>query len=175
MTLVTEKMKARAEVYHGNEVCRRKFMLLLADTGLPVGLLTLGDIEECGHVKELGFVWLKNKQKKEHKFENVVVWFDTEVTAYCERNKIKNLTGVKAKEFLIWISLCEIYVNGSSPNGSITFKTPAGLSKSFPVRCSRMIVVIDRNNNEELKEDEGKKSNLRSSVTNLNNIIQTIV
>lgn len=108
-------------------------MLLLADIGLPVGFLTLEDIEECGYVKEIGFVWLKHKQKKEHKFENVVVWFDTEVTAYLERNKIKNLTGVKAKEFLIWISLCEIYVNVSSPNVRITFKTPAGLSKSFPI------------------------------------------
>lgn len=150
MTLVTEKMKARAEVYHGDEVCRRKFMLLLAGIGLPVGLLTLGDIEECGHVKELGFVWLKHKQKKKHKFENVVVWFDTEVTAYFERNKIKNLTGVKAKEFLIWISLCEIYVNDSSPNGSITFKTPAGLSKSFPISL--------------FQDDRGdRNNNLRSS------------
>ncbi|XP_031252953.1 uncharacterized protein LOC116110879 [Pistacia vera] len=135
MSVVTEEMKAKAEVYHGDETCREKFMLLLADNGLPVGLLTIHqDIEECGYVKELGFVWLKHKEKSEHRFDNVAVLFDIEVTAYFEQNRIKNLTGVKAKEFLIWISLREIYVNYDSPNGSnITFKTPSGLSKSLPL------------------------------------------
>lgn len=135
-SLVTEEMKAKAEVYYGAETCRDKFMLLLADNGLPLGLLTIHhqDIEECGYVKELGFVWLKHKEKRELKFDNVDVVFDIEVTAYFEQNRIKNLTGVKAREFLIWISLREIYVNNNSPNGSnITFRTPSGLSKSFPL------------------------------------------
>ncbi|GLT49232.1 hypothetical protein SLA2020_228030 [Shorea laevis] len=52
-------------------------------------------------------------------------------------NKIRNLTGVKAREFLIWINLTEICVedgdDSPSPSGFITFKTLAGLSKSFPL------------------------------------------
>ncbi|KAK8634943.1 hypothetical protein V6N13_022823 [Hibiscus sabdariffa] len=65
------------------------------------------------------------------KFEDVAVSYDAKVTAYFEPNKIKNLTGVKAKEFIIWITLTNIYVDQSS---SVTFKMNlVGLSKSFPV------------------------------------------
>ncbi|KAJ4721958.1 Protein of unknown function, DUF538 [Melia azedarach] len=153
---VTEAMKAKAEVYHGDETCRAKFTLLLADIGLPVGLMTIEDIEECGYVKEIGFVWLKQKQKKEHKFENVVVWFDAEVTAYFEKKKIKKLTGVKAKEFLIWISVCEIYV-GDDNGSSITFKTPAGLSKAFPISVFQSGDIQDRDDWNEVKKMEQRR------------------
>ncbi|KAI9195621.1 hypothetical protein LWI28_016709 [Acer negundo] len=76
-------MKGKAEVCHGDERCREKFMLLLAEIGFPAGLLALQHIEECGYVKEVGFVWLrlqkeKEEEKKEHRFENVccglIVW-----------------------------------------------------------------------------------------------------
>lgn len=132
MSLLTAEMKAKAEVYQGNEICRKMFALLLTQKGLPDGLLTMEDIEEAGYVKEVGFVWLKHTKKKELKFANIVVCYDTIVTAYLQPNRIKNLTGVKAKECLIWISLNEIVVNDSSAR-LITFKTLAGLSKSFPV------------------------------------------
>ncbi|KAK0606922.1 hypothetical protein LWI29_006341 [Acer saccharum] len=151
MSLVTEEMKGKAEVCHGEERCKEKLMLLLAEIGFPAGLLGLQHIEECGYVKEVGFVWLRlhkeeeEEEKKEHRFENVVLRFDSVVTAYFEPRKIKKLTGVKAKEFLIWISLCEIYVgndssssSSTSSNGSITFKTSAaGISKSFPISMFR--------------------------------------
>ncbi|KAL5781918.1 hypothetical protein ACOSP7_006947 [Xanthoceras sorbifolium] len=134
-------MKAKAEVYHGDEICRDKFMLLLSEIGLPAGLLALQHIEECGYVKEVGFVWLRlrKEEKNEHRFDNnVVLRFDNVVTAYFEPKKIKKLTGVKAKEFLIWFPLCEIYVDVNDSSSlkvsNITFKTSAaGLSKSFPV------------------------------------------
>ncbi|TXG71448.1 hypothetical protein EZV62_000027 [Acer yangbiense] len=159
MSPVTEEMKGKAEVCHGDERCKEKFMLLLAEIGFPAGLLALQHIEECGYVKEVGFVWLrlhkeKEEEKKEHRFENVVLRFDTVVTAYFEPRKIKKLTGVKAKEFLIWISLCEIYVgndssSSTSSNGYITFKTSAaGISKSFPISMFR------NRDREEEEEDE---------------------
>lgn len=137
--MVTEAMKAKAEVYHGDKTCREKFGSLLSEIGLPNRLLSNQEIEECGYVKDTGFVWLKHKQKEEKgrnqerfRFDNVVVCFEDEVTAYFEPNKIKKLTGVKAKEFVVWISLGEIHVNRSS--GLITFKTQVGLlSKSLPL------------------------------------------
>lgn len=139
--MVTEAMKAKAEVYHGDKTCREKFGSLLSEIGLPNRLLSTQEIEECGYVKDTGFVWLKHKQKEEKgrnqdrfrlRFDNVVVCFEDEVTAYFEPNKIKKLTGVKAKEFVVWISLGEIHVNRSS--GLITFMTQVGLlSKSLPL------------------------------------------
>ncbi|PSS00240.1 26S proteasome non-ATPase regulatory subunit like [Actinidia chinensis var. chinensis] len=102
--------------------------------GLPNGLLPLEDMVECGYVKDTGFVWLKQKNKIEHKFEEIgkLTSYATEVTAYCEPNKIKKLTGVKAKELLIWITLSDLYLN-DPPTGKITFKSTTGLSRSFPV------------------------------------------
>lgn len=134
MSFLTEELKSKAEVYYGDRVCREKFSLLLAEIGLPDGLLTIQDIEECGYVKEIGFVWLKLEKKKEHKFDNILVSYDTVVTAYVEPNKIKNLTGVKARDFLVWFNLTEIYVKGNNPEGPIiTFKSLVGLSISFPL------------------------------------------
>ncbi|ESQ32334.1 hypothetical protein EUTSA_v10005030mg [Eutrema salsugineum] len=165
--MVTEAMKAKAEVYHGDKTCREKFGSLLSEIGLPNRLLSNQEIEECGYVKDTGFVWLKHKKKKEEKkryqevfrFDNVVVCFEDEVTAYFEPNKIKKLTGVKAKEFVVWISLGEIHVNRSS--GLITFKTQVGLlSKSLPLSLFEDIQVVH-----DVKE-KPKKVQQKSNNTN---------
>ncbi|XP_022719548.1 uncharacterized protein LOC111277393 [Durio zibethinus] len=135
MSLVTEEIKASAsEIYHGDEICQEKSKFLLQEVGMPRGLLPLKDIEECGYVKDTGFVWLKQKKSITHKFDKIgkLVSYAPEVTAVVEQNKIKKLTGVKTKELLIWITLSDIYVD-DPPTGKITFKTPAGLSRSFPV------------------------------------------
>lgn len=107
---------------------------LLEEMGMPRGLLPLKDIEECGYVKETGFVWLKQKKSITHKFEKIgkPVSYATEVTAVIEKNRIKKLNGVKSKELLIWVTLSDIYVDDPA-TGKITFKTPAGLSRSYPV------------------------------------------
>ncbi|XP_073023884.1 uncharacterized protein [Primulina eburnea] len=134
MSLITDEIRASAsELYHGHDICTEKSQFLLTEVGLPNGLLPLQDIEECGYVKETGFVWLIQKKKCEHKFEKIgkQVQYAREVTAYAEPNKIKKLTGVKAKELLIWLSLSEITVD-DPPTGKITFKTPTGMYRTFP-------------------------------------------
>ncbi|KEH32353.1 hypothetical protein MtrunA17_Chr4g0068821 [Medicago truncatula] len=147
MPLLTDELKSKAEVYYGDKVCREKFSLLLAEKGLPDGLLTIQDIEECGHVKEIGFVWLKLGKKMESKFDNILVCYDSVVTAYVEPNKIKNLTGVKARDFLVWFTLQEIYVKPVKKGGSfITFKSLVGLSMSFPVSLFQAGKLEDKEN-----------------------------
>ena len=135
MSVATEEIKAKgAEVYKGDEICQEKSKELLKEIGLPNGLLPLKDIEECGIVRETGYVWLKQRKNTTHKFEKIgkLVSYATEVTAVVEKNKIKKLTGVKTKELLIWVSLSDIYVD-DPPTGKITFQTPAGLFRTFPV------------------------------------------
>ena len=146
MSLVTEEIRAKAEIYHGDEICQEKSKFLLKEIALPNGLLPLKDIEECGYVKETGFVWLKQKKATTHKFEKIgkLVSYATEVTAIAEPNKIKKLTGIKTKELLVWISLSDIYVD-DPPTGKITFKTPAGLSRSFPVSAFEVEEVVKEN------------------------------
>ncbi|KAE9599209.1 hypothetical protein Lalb_Chr15g0089081 [Lupinus albus] len=133
MSMVTEKLKAKAEMYYGDQVSREKFSSLLSEIGLPDGLLAMQDIEEYGYVKEKGFVWLKLEKKREQRFDNILVCYDTLVTAYVEPNRIKNLTGVKAKDFLVWFTLTEIHVKGPPQGLVITFKSLVGLSLSFPL------------------------------------------
>ncbi|MBA0752438.1 hypothetical protein Gogos_001275 [Gossypium gossypioides] len=135
MSLVTEEIKASAsEIYHGDEICQEKSKFLLEEVGMPRGLLPLRDIEECGYVKDTGFVWLKQKKSITHKFEKIgkLVSYATEVTAVVEKGKIKKLTGVKTKELLVWITLSDIQVD-DPPTGKITFKIPSGLFRTFPV------------------------------------------
>ncbi|OMO53451.1 hypothetical protein CCACVL1_28631 [Corchorus capsularis] len=154
---VTQEMKARAEVCYGDETCREKFSFLLEQKGLPSGLLTLQDIQECGYVKETGFVWLRHNKKRDlYKFEDVVISFDDEITAFFEPNKIKKLTGVKAKGFMLWVTLTEIYVDqeeeSESPLASITFKTLAGFSRSFPASVFKVQTVSFHDEADEAKD-----------------------
>ncbi|KAL7119942.1 hypothetical protein ACP275_02G092700 [Erythranthe tilingii] len=140
MSAITDEIRASAsEMYHGDEICQEKSKWLLTEMGLPNGLLPLKDIEECGYVKETGFVWLKQKKKCDHRFVKInrPVQYATEVTAYVEPNRIKKLTGVKTKELLLWVTLSDISVD-DPPTGKITFKTPTGLFRTFPVEAFQL-------------------------------------
>ncbi|XP_057792231.1 uncharacterized protein LOC131009043 [Salvia miltiorrhiza] len=135
MSAITEEIRAAAsEMYRGDEICQEKSKFLLTEMGLPNGLLPLREIVEVGYIKDTGFVWLIQKKKRDHKFEKIGrhVQYATEVTAYVEQKKIKKLTGVKAKEMMMWLTICDIYID-DPPTGKITFKSPTGLSRSFPV------------------------------------------
>nr|GMD40635.1 uncharacterized protein LOC109182414 [Ipomoea batatas] len=135
MSQITEEIRSSAtELYKGDEICQEKSKFLLKEVGLPNGLLPMKDMEECGYVKDTGFVWLKSKKKTDHKFEQIgrAVQYSTEVTAYVEPGRIKKLTGVKAKELMLWLTLNEIRVD-DPPTGKIHFKTTTGLARTFPV------------------------------------------
>ena len=152
MSSVTEEIKAKAELYYGDELGQEKSKLLLKEVGMPNGLLPLRDIEECGYVRETGFVWLKQKKNSTHKFDKIgkLVSYATEVTAQVEAGKIKKLTGVKVRELLVWIVISEICLDGASSE-KVTFKTPAGLSRTFPFSA----FVIQ----EETSGKDGKENN----------------
>lgn len=132
---LSKDMVSDAEIYHGDETCREKLSLLLSELGLPTRLVTAQEsLEEYGFVRAIGLVWLKLRNRTEHRLvDNIIVSYDTVVSAYVEPRKIRRLTGVRAKEFLIWMKLSEIQVAEDQGFGSITFKTPVGLSRSFPV------------------------------------------
>ncbi|KAL3851485.1 hypothetical protein ACJIZ3_013367 [Penstemon smallii] len=123
-----------AEVYTGHELCKTKSVELLEKMNLPKGLLPLDNILEVGYNEETGFVWLKQKKSKTHVFRSIgrSVWYDAEVTGFIEDRRMKRLTGVKSKELLIWVTISNISIRDPS-SGNITFATPTGLSRAFPV------------------------------------------
>ncbi|KAM7470070.1 hypothetical protein LguiA_008253 [Lonicera macranthoides] len=158
MSLVTDEIRASAsEIYHGNDICNEKTKLLLKEVGLPNGLLPLKDIEEVGYVEKTGFVWLIQKQKIQHKWEKLTgreTRYATEVTALVEKNKIKKLTGVKTKEMMMWVTLSDIFVD-DPPTGKITFKTPTGLFRTFPVSAFEVEEVAKEEEKEKEKGSVG--------------------
>ncbi|VAI33824.1 uncharacterized protein [Triticum aestivum] len=122
---LVESHRAGAEVHKGNNICKQKTVELLEELGLPKGLFPMDDIEEVGHNCESGFVWMLQKKKNKHTFNklNQTVSYDTEVTAFVEKGKMKKVTGVKIEE----VSLVDVYVDESSAD-KVTVKTDTGLS-----------------------------------------------
>lgn len=126
--------RAGAEVAYGHEECLRRSVELLKELGFPSGVMPLQELEECGMVKETGFIWMKQKKPYEHFFEatNSRVVYATEVTAYVEKLRMKKMTGVKSKQLLLWVPIAEMSIE--DPKGKkICFKTPLGIGKSYPV------------------------------------------
>ncbi|MFS7907365.1 hypothetical protein Hanom_Chr04g00372311 [Helianthus anomalus] len=116
MSLVTQDIRASAShIYHGecDAICQENSKRLLKEMGLPNDLLTLQDIGEFGYLKNTGFVWLR--QKKPYKTKNekagAVSSQASEVTTYVEKFKIKKLTGVKARELMVWFAISEVSVD----------------------------------------------------------------
>ncbi|KAJ1690953.1 hypothetical protein LUZ63_015108 [Rhynchospora breviuscula] len=130
----TESHREGAEVYTGNELCKKKSIELLEELHLPRGLLPLNDMEEVGYNRSTGFVWLKQKKETTHNFKKIGrnVWYAKEVTAFVEEKKMKRMTGVKAKELLIWISLTSMVIEDPEEK-KLTFQTPTGIGRTFPV------------------------------------------
>ncbi|KAD6796139.1 hypothetical protein R6Q59_019991 [Mikania micrantha] len=126
-----ESHRENAEIYTGEALCKAKSRELLAKFSLPKGLIPLADVSEVGYNASTGFVWVRRMKKIDHIFRAIgrKVSYGCEVTAFVEDRRMRNLTGVKSKELLIWVTISDIRL---SESGKITFGTPAGLSRTFP-------------------------------------------
>ncbi|XP_010251568.1 PREDICTED: uncharacterized protein LOC104593432 [Nelumbo nucifera] len=128
-----EDERAGAEIVYGSEACYRHSIEMLQELGFPKGVLPLQDLEECGRVRETGFVWMKQKAPYEHFFvgTNTRVSYATEVTAYIEKFKMKKMTGIKSKQVLLWVPITEMSIEDPASK-KIYFKTSVGIGRSFP-------------------------------------------
>ncbi|KAL6206857.1 hypothetical protein ACLB2K_024103 [Fragaria x ananassa] len=129
-----------AEIHHGEDICKQKSHQLLDKMHLPRGLLPLDDLVEFGYNPTSGFVWLKQKKRKEHRFHAVgrTVSYDAEVMGFVEEHRMRRLSGVKSKEILIWVSITDIYVDPSTDPDKITFANGSGISRSFPITAFQL-------------------------------------
>ncbi|KAL1193740.1 hypothetical protein V5N11_014050 [Cardamine amara subsp. amara] len=123
-----------AEICNGGSNCKQKANEILSNMDLPKGLLPLDNMTEIGFNKSTGYVWIKMKNKVQHRFNAIGrnVSYDSEVTAFVENRKMRRLTGIKSKEILLWVTISEIFVNDQDTT-KITFANPTGLSRTFPV------------------------------------------
>lgn len=131
---IIEQQRDEAEIYKGEAICKQKTNLLLDEILLPRGLLPLDNIVEMGFNRLTGFVWLKQREKKVHRYNDIgrTVSFDTEVTAFVEEHQMRRVTGVKTKELFIWLPVSDIFINDPSSN-KISFANSSGVARSFPL------------------------------------------
>ncbi|KAF3778233.1 hypothetical protein EJ110_NYTH32646 [Nymphaea thermarum] len=129
-----DSMRGGAEIYVGEIECQKRAIQLLDEFGIPRGLLPLDNIVEVGIVRSEGFIWLRQKKRKDHYFEQIgrSASFAAEISAFIEPRRMKKVSGVKAKELLLWIGVSEMLVDNSS-SGNVHFKTQIGISRSFPI------------------------------------------
>ncbi|TMW86848.1 uncharacterized protein [Solanum lycopersicum] len=128
--------KEGAIVKKGHEEGLKMALSLLEEYQLPAGLLPLADVIEVGFVKTTGYMWILQTKKVEHNFKMIskLVSYGAEITGYVEKNRIKKLKGVKAKELMLWPPVGDISVD-NPPTGKIHFKSLAGITKTFPVEA----------------------------------------
>ncbi len=139
--VMTEKEEARVE--KGPESLEEAIKLI-EEFRLPGGLLPLENVVECGYIKETGYVWITQKKAIQHTFKKISkqVSYGENITAYLEKGRLKKLTGVKAKELLLWVSIVDISLENPDAEPSekeedakIHFKSFAGIGKTFPVNA----------------------------------------
>lgn len=120
----------------GHEEGLKMAVSLLQEFEIPAGLLPLADVIEVGYVKATGYMWIKQKKKLNHQFKMVgkLVSYDTEITGFISKKKIKKLKGAQVKELILWPPVCEITVD-DPPTGKIHFKSLAGITMTFPVEA----------------------------------------
>ncbi|PQM42478.1 uncharacterized protein Pyn_03989 [Prunus yedoensis var. nudiflora] len=123
-------------VKKGHEEGLKLAVSILQKFELPQGVLPLVGVIEVGFVESTGYMWIVQEKKVEHEFKLIskLVSYDTEITGYVEKKRIKKLKGVKAKELVLWPPVSEITVD-EPPTGKIHFKSLAGITRTFPVEA----------------------------------------
>lgn len=155
LAIAENKEKQGAEIIYGADECYRHSQELLNELGFPLGVLPLKDLEECGLVRETGFVWMKQKAPYEHFFKgtNTRVRYDSEVTAYVEDKKMRRMTGIRSKQMMLWVPIVEMTMEAGE---KIYFKSAVGIGRSFPASA-----FVDK---EEVEKKEKKSSNAEGEV-----------
>uniref|UniRef100_A0A0E0R1F3 DUF538 family protein n=1 Tax=Oryza rufipogon TaxID=4529 RepID=A0A0E0R1F3_ORYRU len=125
------KEREGAEVVSGAVECFKQSMELMRALGFPEGMMPLRGLEECGLVRETGFVWMRQKAPYEHYFRGTGtrVRYDVEVTAFVEEGRMKRMTGVRSKQLMLWVPIVEMSLDGAD---RVYFKSNVGIGRSFP-------------------------------------------
>ncbi|KAJ1294822.1 hypothetical protein BS78_01G175700 [Paspalum vaginatum] len=128
-----DKQREGAEIITGAEACFAHSKQMLTALGFPGGVMPLRGLEECGWVRDTGFVWMRQKAPYEHYFRGTGtrVRYDAEVTAYVEDGRMKRMTGVRSKQVMLWVPIVEMSLDGDRRD-KIYFKSNVGIGRSFP-------------------------------------------
>ncbi|VAH05261.1 unnamed protein product [Triticum turgidum subsp. durum] len=96
------KQREGAEIITGAEACYEHSKELLKGLGFPGGVMPLRGLDECGLVRETGYV---------------------------EEGRMKRMTGVRSKQMMLWVPIVEMSLDGAD---KVYFKSNVGIGRSFP-------------------------------------------
>lgn len=156
------KEREGAEVITGAEACYAHSKQMLKALGFPGGVMPLRGLEECGWVRETGFVWMRQKAPYEHYFRGTAtrVRYDAEVTAYVEEGRMKRMTGVRSKQVMLWVPIVEMSLDGDKRD-KVYFKSNVGIGRSYPASAfpdeDEEEAAEPKKEEEEKKEENGDK------------------
>ena len=113
----------------GHDLCFRNAADLLEAMGLPGGLLPLENVIDCGFDKTSGTMWIRQKKKTQHYFRRIgrMVSYDTEIRARIGDHRLHSISGVKAKEFLVWTPIFDV----SAIEDKLKFRSYGGILRTF--------------------------------------------
>lgn len=126
--------RENAVVVTGKVAIKKKMSELLKKAKFPLGVMPVDEAVELGHNPSTGFLWVIRKKKLEHFFKGInrKATLDTEVTGFLEEHRMKKITGIKAKEIMIWVSLTDFRIDDPA-SGKIIFTGTAGITKTFSI------------------------------------------
>ncbi|KAH6773531.1 hypothetical protein C2S51_011935 [Perilla frutescens var. frutescens] len=143
---MSESERKAAEIYHGAAICREKLEKMLDEFSVPKCLFEkVDDIEEFGLNRSTGFYWLRQKSKTERKVDKVgTAYYDTELSGFIQQRRITKVTGVKAKELFLTLTVSEILV-GVPSNHTVKFVSTAGIYRVHPIAAFEPAVIAKIN------------------------------
>ncbi|XP_074356764.1 uncharacterized protein At5g01610-like [Apium graveolens] len=126
--------RENAVIVTGKVAIKKKMSELLKKAKFPLGVMPVDEAVELGHNPSTGFLWVTRKKKLEIFFKgiNKKATFDTDVTGFLEEHRMKKITGIKAKELMIWVSLTDFRIDDPA-SGKIIFTGTAGITKTFSI------------------------------------------
>lgn len=131
-----ETQRKAAEVYHG-PVSRERVDEMLEEFSVPKCLfvgLKADQVEEFGFNRSTGFFWLKQKSKTERKLDKIrtTAYYDAHVSGFIEPRRLSKITGVKAKELFLTLTVTEILV-GIPSTEKVKFVSNTGIYRVHPI------------------------------------------
>lgn len=131
-----ETQSKGAEIYHG-PISIEKVDEMLEEFSVPKCLflgLKADLVEEFGFNRSTGFYWLKQKSKTERKLDKIrtTAYYDTQVSGFIQPRRLSKITGVKAKELFLTLTVTEILV-GIPSTDKVKFVSSTGIYRTLPI------------------------------------------
>ncbi|XP_041995932.1 uncharacterized protein LOC121746074 [Salvia splendens] len=141
--MMIETQSNAAEIHRG-PISGKKLHEMLDEFSIPRCLFAgVVRIEEFGFNRAAGFYWVKQEKKTERKVDKVgMTYYDTQLTSFITPGRLSKITGVKAKEIILTLTVTDIVV-GVPSSDKVKFVTSTGIYRVHPIAAFEPVVKIN--------------------------------